>query len=116
MKYIFPRQFGLHNVFTSKPDVRETVQPFKEYVFREDEIARLGDTTQRRHPQPKGELDGTDHGPRQSIKIPKRLRGMTVELVQKLQSRNKRCAYKELLSYYCPLSVCFVALDTNRRC
>ncbi|PCH03091.1 Reverse transcriptase [Penicillium occitanis (nom. inval.)] len=40
MKYIFPRQFGLHNVFTSVVDSRETVQPFKDYTLREEEIAR----------------------------------------------------------------------------
>ena len=33
MKYIFPRQFGLHNVFTSPVDLRETVQPFKDYTL-----------------------------------------------------------------------------------
>ena len=39
MKYIFPKQFGLHNAFSSAVDPRETVQPFKDYTLREREIA-----------------------------------------------------------------------------
>ncbi|KAH0538165.1 hypothetical protein FGG08_005223 [Glutinoglossum americanum] len=38
MKYIFPRVFGLHNVFDSTTNSRETVQPFKDYTMREQEI------------------------------------------------------------------------------
>ncbi|KAI9674434.1 MAG: hypothetical protein M1817_001772 [Caeruleum heppii] len=40
LKYIFPRQFGLHNVFTSAVDSRETIQSSKDYTLREEEIAR----------------------------------------------------------------------------
>lgn len=40
LKYIFPRQFGLHNVFTSVVDRYETSLPFKDYFTREEEIAR----------------------------------------------------------------------------
>jgi hypothetical protein len=28
-----------------------------------------------------------------------------VELVQKLQRNHRRCAYKELLEHYCPITV-----------
>ncbi|KAL1981064.1 hypothetical protein VTN96DRAFT_3129 [Rasamsonia emersonii] len=80
MKYIFPRQFGLHNVFTSAVDSRETTQPFKDYTLREDEIAR-----------------------RESTKLPKRLRGKALALVQQLQKRHQRCSYTELLRHYCPI-------------
>lgn len=90
LKYIFPRQFGLHNVFTSVTDNRQTVQPFKDYTMREDEIAQA-----RR--------DGDSES--QCLKIPKRLRGKAVDLVQKLQNRNRRCSYVELLRYYCPCEV-----------
>ena len=55
LKYIFPRQFGLHNVFTSIVDPTETAQPLKDYAFREAEIAD----------KPKG----------YSMKVPRRLRG-----------------------------------------
>lgn len=82
LMYMFPRQFGLHNVFTSALDTRETVQPFKDYTVREDEIqARL-----KKEPR---------------IKVPKRLRGEALRLVQKLQILHQRCPYDVLLKYYC---------------
>ncbi|RYO73581.1 hypothetical protein DL764_010545 [Monosporascus ibericus] len=60
MMYMFPRQFGLHNVFTSRVDFKETSQRLKDYTLREDEItAKFG--------QP--------HEPGFRIHLPKRLRG-----------------------------------------
>jgi telomerase reverse transcriptase len=94
MKYIFPRQFGLHNVFTSIVDSRETVQPFKDYTLREDEIARSKVTQGSRFQQV-------------IPKIPKRLRGGLLQLVQRLQKRSETCSYTELLRHYCPISVSF---------
>ncbi|KAM5471139.1 Telomerase reverse transcriptase [Microsporum audouinii] len=79
MKYIFPRQFGLHNVFTSTVDRTETAMPFKDYSLREREIAS-----------------------KPGEKVPRRLRGRLVELVQSMQKRHSRCAYVELLRHYCP--------------
>ncbi|KAJ6259859.1 hypothetical protein Dda_5503 [Drechslerella dactyloides] len=38
LKYIFPRAFDLHNVFTSTVDKRDTAQKFKDYTLREEEI------------------------------------------------------------------------------
>lgn len=90
MKYIFPRQFRLHNVFTSATNNRQTVQRFKDYTMREDEIAQSA---------------GRSVAQKDSTKIPKRLRGNAVELVQKLQNRNKKCPYVELLRHYCPSEV-----------
>lgn len=92
MKYIFPRQFRLHNVFTSATDKRQTVQQFKDYTMREDEIVLSAGR-------------GVDGELKESTRIPKRLRGKAVDLVQKLQDRNKRCPYVELLRYYCPSKV-----------
>ena len=92
MKYIFPRQFGLHNVFTSKTNTKETIQPFHDYTLREKEIAQLNENSRRRQP-PKNGLDRA---------LPKRLRGGCFRLVQKLQKLHTRCAYSELLAYYCP--------------
>lgn len=101
MKYIFPRQFGLHNVFTSRVNFRETVQPFKDYTVREDEIEAANRTARMR----KGlALNGAD-GDLGKVKLPKRLRGELVSLIQKLQKRHTRCAYTELLKYYCPAEV-----------
>lgn len=85
MMYMFPRQFGLHNVFTSVVDPRETTQPFKDYTLREDEINKIYNTS--------------------NIKLPKRLRGRTVDLVQKLRINHTRCSYRELLDYYCHVFV-----------
>jgi telomerase reverse transcriptase len=85
MLYIFPRQFGMHNVFTAEVDSKETVQPFTDYTLREDEI----------HAQFSSEV---------SVKVPKRLRGKALELVKKLQIQHSRCPYKILLEYYCSVS------------
>jgi len=92
MQYIFPRQFGLHNVFTSTTDSKETSQAFKDYTLREEEIAK------------------TDR-PRKIMKLstaqlPKRLRGRAFELIQHLQILHKRCSYTQLLAHYChPVSI-----------
>ena len=95
LKYIFPRQFKLHNVFTSKVDSKETIQPFKDYTLREQEIALSEANFKRSAP-----------GLRDSeLKVPRRLRGQPVRLVQELQRRNRRCAYYELLKHYCGTSL-----------
>lgn len=100
MKYIFPRQFGLHNVFTFDVDSRETVQPFKDYTLREQEIAQAGRQninhgTDRQHfVLTNGEMH-----------IPKRLRGSSMTLVRKLQLLHSRCSYDKMLKYYCPIKV-----------
>jgi len=86
MLYIFPRQFGLHNVFTSNVDTRETAQPFKDYTLREDEI-------------------NEKYSLKQSAKVPRRLRGKPTDLVRKLQVEHSQCPYKLLLEYYCPVCV-----------
>ncbi|KAJ9299612.1 hypothetical protein DTO271G3_2496 [Paecilomyces variotii] len=102
MKYIFPRQFGLHNVFTSSVDSRETAFPYKDYTFREEEIGWIeGRRSRRVHPSPDEEAKSVQCERRP--KIPKRLRGKAVELVQKLQKGNQRCSYTKLLDYYCPI-------------
>jgi telomerase reverse transcriptase len=88
MLYIFPRQFGLHNVFTNDVDTRQTVQPFQDYTLREDEI----------HKQFPGA---------KAPKIPKRLRGLATALVKKLQVQHSRCSYAKLLDHYCPVSVLY---------
>lgn len=99
MKYIFPRQFGLHNVFTSTVDSRETVQPFKDYTLREQEIAFAA-----RQKQAKVGMAAANEG-QSKDKLPKRLRGLPVELVKKMQKRHARCPYHELLKHYCPVDV-----------
>ena len=97
MKYIFPRQFGLHNAFTSKVDSRETVQPFKDYTLREQEITQAD----RQKSLKRGGRSGLPMKPL----LPKRLRGATYDLVKALQRRHARCSYVELLKHYCPVRV-----------
>ena len=98
MKYIFPRQFGLQNVFT--PTSRNgTADQFNAHVSREKEIA---EALKPRKPQNLHYLDDLGDA---SLKIPKRLRGQAVELVRALRVRHARCSYSELLKYYCPPDV-----------
>ncbi|KAI9814856.1 MAG: hypothetical protein M1832_005658 [Thelocarpon impressellum] len=65
---MFPRQFGLHNVFTSTVDTRETVQPFKDYTLREREILQQGQLNK---------LKGGASLRSSKNKLPRRLRGTT---------------------------------------
>ncbi|MCJ1384110.1 hypothetical protein MMC17_007226 [Xylographa soralifera] len=92
MKHIFPRQFNLHNVFTSSVDGRETAQTFKDYTLREEEIALVARRGQSR-------LD--NNLIKSSASIPRRLRGSLLDLVAKLQRLHSRCSYVELLKHYC---------------
>ncbi|UNI21054.1 RNA-directed DNA polymerase [Purpureocillium takamizusanense] len=100
MMYMFPRQFGLHNVFTSDTNRWETTQRFQDYTLRETEIAGLLE----KHPKHPS-LQGSPHP-----KIPKRLRGAPLGLVRKLQVLHHRCSYTELLRHHCP-----TFLDGRRR-
>jgi hypothetical protein len=99
MKYIFPRQYGLHNVFTSKVDSRETAMPLKDYTLREKEIHQhmcreLGD-----------KLNNTGEIAKWKLRVPKRLRGDLFLLIEKLRILNRRCSYTEMLRHYCPIEV-----------
>lgn len=97
MKYIFPRQFRLHNVFTSTVDSRETIQPLKDYTLRENEICQSArKTSAARVHDSVGNQNTLDQS-----RLPKRLRGLPVDLVRKLQVQHLRCSYVELLKHYC---------------
>ncbi|GAB0139569.1 hypothetical protein EsHS_00000218 [Epichloe bromicola] len=100
MMYMFPRQFGLHNVFTSDVNSSETAQRFKDYTLREEEVARLLKIPSN------VSADGTP-------KLPKRLRGTAWALVQKLQVLHSRCSYTELLKHYCPSKLDYVHKPSN---
>ncbi|KAF2003575.1 hypothetical protein P154DRAFT_96154 [Amniculicola lignicola CBS 123094] len=99
MKYLFPRQFGLHNVFTSKNDSRESAMLFKDYTLREKEISHAmyretskGGSTTEQIAKWKG-------------RVPTRLRGEPTILVNKMRKLNSKCSYVELLRHYCPVEV-----------
>lgn len=83
MQYIFPRQFKLHNAFTSVVDRRETTQPFKDYTFR-DEVATSSSRPRKSH-------------------IPRRLSGKVLNLVRKLRHNHHNCSFDQLMSHYCPV-------------
>lgn len=89
--YIFPRQFGLHNVFTSRVEMSKTSQKFHDYTLREEEISSAFPVS-------------VDEQPLRLPKIPKRLRNDPERLVRKLQALHGRCSYIELLRHYCPCS------------
>ncbi|BGP56240.1 hypothetical protein JCM8202_005757 [Rhodotorula sphaerocarpa] len=76
-KYVFPRHFGLHNVFTN-PKPRVSVDVLPDYVDREFEIKRLGTT-----------------------KTPPRLKA-AIPLLQKMKVLSSRCNMRKILDKRCP--------------
>jgi hypothetical protein len=81
LKYIFPKQFGLHNVFTNLTDRRETTHAFKDYTDREAEItASLKDKDQKAY---------------------RRLGKRILDLILKMQKAHQQISYHELIHYYC---------------
>ncbi|KAJ5558312.1 Telomere reverse transcriptase [Penicillium sp. DV-2018c] len=103
MKYIFPRQFGLFNVFTVDPDGPNHMGDWMGGMSRESEISELENRIQLKRPGPGNEHAGADCGSMNGTKVPKRLRGNATKLVQKLRKRNAQCPYGVLLRYYCPI-------------
>ena len=89
MKYIFPRQFGLHNVFTPDHESKNGVHGFKHHTLREIEKNGLAtrDTSAAGH-QLKPES------------LPRRLRGATQNVVRKMRRNANRLPYAQLLRYY----------------
>lgn len=96
MKYIFPLQFGLHNVLTSDVDHKETAYAFKDYTIREKEIARLDSARRQKRPA------ANEIGETRLPALPKRLRGAAEVLVARIRKRHTKCSYSALLEHYCP--------------
>ncbi|KAK4992675.1 Telomerase reverse transcriptase [Elasticomyces elasticus] len=95
MKYIFPRQFSLHNVFTSKTSSKDTAQSCKDYTLREHEIRRASINQGIKR-------SGIDDSKNvKGVAPPRRLRGEATLLIERLRKRHARCAYVELLRHYC---------------
>ncbi|WPH03795.1 Hypothetical protein R9X50_00667800 [Acrodontium crateriforme] len=92
-KYIFPREFGLHNVFTSQVDARDTSQAYKDYTLREKEIARV--ELRRRKSHPNAAID-------RKQPLPKRVKGEILNVIHRIRKRHQRCPYHALLHHYCP--------------
>ncbi|KAK5692774.1 Telomerase reverse transcriptase [Elasticomyces elasticus] len=108
MKYIFPRQFGLHNVFTSNVDSAETAQQFKDYTVREKEIAAAEQRSKR-----KQVAAGRVELQSKPSHLGKRLRGTAFQLVQSIRKRHARCSYHALLQHYCPRHVTDQTTDSG---
>ena len=101
LRYMFPRQFGMHNVFTSRVDSRETAMPFKDYTLREKEIHHA----MERELTQKGLSHDANAIKKWKSHIPKRLRGDVVAMVDKMRKLNSKCSYMEMLRHYCPIEV-----------
>ncbi|GJN91088.1 hypothetical protein Rhopal_004105-T1 [Rhodotorula paludigena] len=71
-KYLFPRQFGMHNVFTS-PKAKSAFEVLPDYLDREVEIKKLG-----------------------AVKTPSRLIP-ALPLLSRLALLNARCKYRKVL-------------------
>lgn len=83
MKYIFPRQFHLHNVFTSEINSRDTAQRLKDYTLRRQEIWKS--------------CGKINH-------LPKRLRGQPFRLISRLRRRYSNCSYAHIFQHYCSVN------------
>lgn len=100
MKYIFPRQFGLQNVFSGSLDGGDN--QFRSDKSREEEIAALGNTARLRRLQNEDDKRCEDGDAKADLKLPKRLRGQALDLTRRLRTNHSQCAYAKLLQYYCP--------------
>jgi telomerase reverse transcriptase len=102
MKYIFPREFGLQNVFTIAPGSRNNVDLFTNHHRREYEIGRVEEGRRQKRCQSSGDQLRAELGGNCFEKLPKRLRGQALDMVQRMRVHHSRCSYGELLKYYCP--------------
>lgn len=73
--------------------------PFKDYNLRETEIRLKGGGSQEKA----AETSKAESATRPVL--PKRLRGVALDLVQMLRKLHHRCSYVELLKHHCPISV-----------
>ncbi|GAA5851509.1 hypothetical protein JCM8547_001116 [Rhodosporidiobolus lusitaniae] len=89
-KYIFPRQFSLHNPFTCRKP-RSSFEVIPDYLDRELEIKKLG-----------------------SVKTPPRLKPV-LELLTKLAVLSQRCNYRKLLDRCCPSKMTHKRLDEEEK-
>ncbi|BGP08731.1 Telomerase reverse transcriptase [Rhodotorula toruloides] len=89
-KYIFPRQFGMHNAFTS-PKPRTSLEVMPDYLDRELEIKKLG-----------------------SSKTPSRLKAVLPHL-ERLALLSRRCNFRKVLDKRCPSKVNRKTLSQDER-
>ncbi|RUP46720.1 hypothetical protein BC936DRAFT_146596 [Jimgerdemannia flammicorona] len=96
LKYIFPRHFGLENMFVGaaalSPEASSRFVRPKEFLLRTQEI----------------------QASKNPIKIHWRMRAIK-PLVQRMQMLHSRCQYKNLLMFYCPVKGCNNTVENNWR-
>ena len=85
LKYVFPRQHGLHNVFTSQVDRKDSAHQYLDYTLREQEIKRQNLLHNK-------------------VSVPKRLRGLSQTLFSAVLKRHDECPYAKLLDHYCAVT------------
>ena len=107
--YMFPRQHGLHNVFTSEVNRNETSQAFQDYTVRQEVDSLL----------PPSRGNSSKNKPKEVQQraaalppLPKRLKGNAQGLVKHMQKLHQKCSYHALVKYYCPspVELCRIAL------
>lgn len=97
-KYVFPRQFGLHNVFTS-PKSSGSYELLPDYDDREVDIKVSSSGL--------GELISADPARSQKlgkVKTPPRLKG-ALELMQRMGQLHDKYKYRKVLDRLCPSKV-----------
>lgn len=73
--------------------------PFKDYTLREKEIHQSMCKALNEKASDAEEVF------KWKSRVPKRLRGAAIALVDRLRTLNHRCPYTELLRHYCPVKV-----------
>lgn len=95
MRYVFPRQFKLHNVFTSTVDAKQTTHKFQDYTLRAGDLRKASGRTPEDVPDERAVCNWDDRS------VPKRLRARILPFVVDVQKRAYRCAYASLMDHYC---------------
>jgi hypothetical protein len=80
---------------------------FKDYTLRDKEIHQIMSRALGKKATDAEEMR------KWKSRVPKRLRGATVALVDRLRTLNHRCSYTELLRHYCPVKVQHVKIDVT---
>jgi telomerase reverse transcriptase len=84
--------------------------PFKDYTLREKEIH------QSMYRDLKDKVSDPEAVVKWNARVPKRLRGATMALVDRLRTLHQRCSYSELLRHYCPVKVRIVRCFWEQAC
>jgi len=93
---VFPRASGLHNVFTSKNDWKDSAHAYKDYTIRDRELNRAEIRWKEKKARDSEEACSTEQP------LPKRLRHGVEALIHRMRRRHAKCSYGSLFAHYCP--------------